>query len=120
MLNKRSKSTSFKRLKKELRREADSIAAQLASFPEVQRVILHGSLARDDVHPFSDIDLIVIGNFKQRFFERWRKLLRSVHCSFDLEILPYTPEEFEELKFNSGIVRRAIREGKILYEAQKD
>ena len=100
-------------------KEAESVAAQLAGFPEVQKIILHGSLARGEAREFSDIDLIVIGNFRQRFIERLRYLSRQVKSSLAVDILAYTPEEFSAMKITSGLVQYALEEGQILYEAGK-
>ena len=110
---------SFKRLQKDYFKEAETVASQLALFPEVKKIILHGSLARGEAREFSDIDLIVIGNFRQRFIERLRYLSRQVKSSLAVDILAYTPEEFNAMKITSGLVQYALEEGQILYEASK-
>ncbi len=103
-------------LRARLRREAGRIAGQLACLPEVRMIILHGSVARGDVHASSDIDMIVVGDFQQRFVERAAQLYERIQYDVDLDLLPYTPAEFEMLKTSSGIVKEALREGKVVYE----
>lgn len=38
-------------------------------------VYLYGSFARGEIHEGSDIDLIIVGDFKERFFDRIGKIL---------------------------------------------
>jgi len=45
---------------------------------EIDQIILFGSYARGDYHENSDIDLIIVGSFHKRFFERIGKILASM------------------------------------------
>jgi predicted nucleotidyltransferase len=78
----------------------------------VKEVYLYGSFARGEVHEGSDIDLLVIGDFKDRFFDRIGKVLELT--DLPVEPLVYTVEEFEEFKesqnpFIIEILKTAIR-----------
>jgi uncharacterized protein len=110
---------SLQNLQKRYFQEAQTVALQLAQFPEVTKIILHGSLARGEVRAFSDIDLIVIGNFQQRFIERMQYLRDNLKSSLAVDILAYTPGEFKAMKSTSGLVQFALKEGQILYESRK-
>ncbi len=70
-------------------------------------VYLFGSFAKGKVHEASDIDLIIIGNFKERFFERMMKIRKLT--DLPVEPLAYTYKEFEELKKNSPFIKEIMK-----------
>lgn len=73
-------------------------------------VYLYGSFARGDVHEGSDIDLIIVGDFRERFFERIEKILELT--DLPVEPLVYTREEFEGMKedaFIKEVMKEAVR-----------
>ena len=80
-------------------------------FP-VREVYLYGSFAKNEIHEGSDIDLLIIGDFKERFFERIGKILELT--DLPIEPIVYTPEEFDELKksqnpFITEVLKTAIK-----------
>jgi len=87
---------------------------RLKADPSVRLVLLFGSLARGDARDHSDIDLIVVKETKERFLDRLDEFYDDAREAMD--ILVYTPQEFEEMK-KRPFVRRALQEGKILHEA---
>lgn len=76
--------------------EVKKFAAQLKTLFPVEKIYLYGSFARGEVHEGSDIDLIIIGDFTERFFERIGKILDLT--DLPIEPIVYTPQEFEEMK----------------------
>lgn len=66
-----------------------------------ERLMLFGSLAaamrdgRDWVHEWSDIDLAIVKRTASRFSERVGEVLRLVQPRAALNVVVYTPEEFE-------------------------
>jgi predicted nucleotidyltransferase len=64
----------------------------------IQRITLFGSFAKGDYHENSDIDLIIIGKFSGRLFDRIGKVLEFVPKGIEIEPFVYTPEEFQEMK----------------------
>ena len=85
----------------------------------IDKAILFGSLARDDASPTSDVDLILIQRTNKRFFDRYDGILEAMGSAVperDLEVLIYTPEELERIR-DRPFVRRALREGKVLFES---
>jgi predicted nucleotidyltransferase len=98
----------------ELKEELDRILKRLESDPTVHLVLLFGSLARDDARSASDIDLIVVKETEKKFLDRLDEFYEDAGEALD--VLVYTPLEFEEMK-QRPFLRRAIREGKILHEA---
>jgi predicted nucleotidyltransferase len=83
----------------------------------VERIILFGSIAKDEIGPASDIDLIVVQETKKRFIERIGDLYELIDPKYALDILVYTPSEFEEMRKTSIFMNQILREGRLLYEA---
>lgn len=75
-------------------------------------VILFGSRARKDYMPYSDVDLIFIGDFKEKFIKRGAVIYEKFDFRVGLDAFCYTPKEFEKM-FQEGIVSilDAIDEG---------
>jgi uncharacterized protein len=98
----------------ELNAELERILSRLKKDPSVRKVLLFGSLARGDAHDHSDIDMIVVKDTQLRFLDRLEEFYDDAREA--MNILVYTPQEFEEMK-ERPFVKRALREGKMLYEA---
>ena len=98
----------------EVEAELERILNRLKNDPSVRKVLLFGSLARGDARDHSDIDLIVVKDTQMRFLDRLDEFYDDAREAMD--ILVYTPQEFEEMK-ERPFVKRALREGKMLYEA---
>lgn len=98
----------------ELIGSVEEFAQRLKKELPVREVYLYGTFAKGEVHEGSDIDLIIIGDFRERFFDRIGKILDLT--DLPIEPLVYTPEEFEELKtsqnpFITDILKTAIKIG---------
>jgi predicted nucleotidyltransferase len=91
------------------------IVAQLAAMPEVERVILFGSYAAGRRDLFTDLDLLVVMASDQNFVRRTAELYQRIIADVDLDLLVYTPSEFERLR-ERGFIRQALGTGKVLYE----
>jgi predicted nucleotidyltransferase len=98
----------------ELKTELERILKRLKCDPSVRKVLLFGSLARGDARDHSDIDLIVVKDTTMRFLDRLDEFYDDAREAMD--ILVYTPQEFEEMK-ERPFIKMALREGKMLYEA---
>ncbi|MFX0033988.1 MAG: nucleotidyltransferase domain-containing protein [Candidatus Hodarchaeota archaeon] len=68
-------------------------------FP-IKTIYLYGSFARGDIHEGSDIDLLIIGDFKERFIERIGIILNLT--SLPIEPLVYTEREFQDMIKNKN------------------
>lgn len=79
----------------------------------IERAIIFGSRARGDHLEESDLDLILVSrDFKGVFFtDRSSQVHRYWDGDLGLEVLCYTPEEFEKKRRMIGLVQDAIREG---------
>lgn len=63
----------------------------------VEAAYIFGSLARGEIHPGSDLDLIVIKETKRPFLERAREFDDLWEIFPRLDLLVYTPAEFAAL-----------------------
>ena len=80
---------------------------------KVEKALLFGSRAGEDYFLNSDVDLIIVSpDFEKiNFRKRMGELLEWWDEKVDLEVIGYTPEEFEKKKKQIGIVRQAVKEG---------
>ena len=92
-----------------VRRHLPALRERLAPL----RAIAFGSRARGDALSTSDLDLILVSpRFAAvPFLKRPVEVLEALDYPGGLELLCYTPEEFEEKREEFGIVRIALEEG---------
>ena len=82
-----------------------------------EKAILFGSSAREEADRWSDIDLIVIKRTDRRFLDRLADIIDIIQPDFALDVLVYTPEEFERmLAEGNPFLTRAVEEGRVIYE----
>jgi predicted nucleotidyltransferase len=94
--------------REEVYEELETFVKKLRSLYAIYHVYLFGSAAEHTLHEGSDIDLIIVGDFKERFFQRIANMLSLT--SLPIEPLVYTKEEFEEMKrepFIQEILKKA-------------
>ncbi|MFQ6058104.1 MAG: nucleotidyltransferase domain-containing protein [Anaerolineae bacterium] len=79
----------------------------------IERAIVFGSRARGDHLVDSDLDLILVSkDFEDVFFtDRSSQVHRYWDGDLGLEVLCYTPEEFEKKRRMIGLIQDAVREG---------
>jgi predicted nucleotidyltransferase len=75
--------------------------------------IAFGSRVRGDALSTSDLDLILVSPWfaSVPFLKRAAAILEMLDFPGGLEMLCYTPEEFEERRQELGIVRVALEQG---------
>ncbi len=104
-----------KKRKEVLEKELERILPLLIRFG-AQKIILFGSLRAGKVHRSSDIDLLIVKHSNQRFLDRLDAVYRAIKPNCGIDLFVYTPEEFEEMSVTNAFVRRAVIEGRVLYE----
>ena len=100
-----------KKLEEELHRVVPILAKH-----DVDRIILFGSLGRGEVGSASDIDLIVVKKTEKRFLDRIEEITNLIEPMCAIDILVYTPEELERLLSTNSFLKRALKEGRTIYE----
>lgn len=100
-----------------LERELSRCIEALTRRDPPERVIVFGSLASDDVSEWSDLDLVVIRETALPFLERVKAVLELIQPQVGMDILVYTPGEFEQLCQERPFVRDEILgKGRTIYE----
>jgi len=107
--------------KEVLEKELKRILSVLTEGVPPQKVILFGSLAEDRIRKWSDIDLVVIQETDAPFLERIRRLLLRIRPRVGIDLLVYTPEEFEKLCEASPFFREEVlKKGRVIYERSSE
>lgn len=85
----------------------------------VERVILFGSAVHPEkIHSQSDIDLCLIQRTDLRFYDRLAYWISRIQPRIGLDLVVYTPAEFEEMRETNYFIRREIEQnGRELYAA---
>lgn len=101
--------------------EIISAIVDVAKQIHARRAILFGSFARGTSTRRSDVDVVFVQETDERFVQRPTEALRLLYQKIRgraIDVLIYTPSEFEMMK-NSGsrFFRRVITEGKTVYES---
>jgi uncharacterized protein len=82
------------------------------------RIVLHGSVARGDDGPDSDIDLLVIMHFEGRRHDASVRVLNELRdLPVPIDIIVVDPSQLNAEANVAGVVRLALREGRILVDA---
>jgi predicted nucleotidyltransferase len=99
--------------REQILRELGVLAARARrEHPEILRVVLFGSLAKNTYTAASDADLlIVLKRSDERLIDRIPRFLRLfVAASIPVEVFPYTDAETRSVP----LARKALQEGHIL------
>jgi hypothetical protein len=80
------------------------------------KIILFGSRARGERWENSDYDFIIVSSAFEgvHWLKRIEAIVELWDLLCDIDILPYTPEEFKKKRRQIGTVREAVKEGIIL------
>ncbi len=100
-----------------LQAEVQRLVEQLKSLG-AEKVILFGSLAKNAVSLFSDIDLVVVFDDPRSPRELTRWVYKNVDASEAVDILAYNREALERLG-GRPFLQRVLKEGKVLYERSR-
>jgi len=102
---------------KELPGKIKSFVEKLTSRIDIKKVYLFGSVARNDFNEGSDIDLAIIGDFRERFLDRADRILEMT--DLPIEPLCYTEKEFEEMKMKGNPFVKEILKGKLVFNSKE-
>ena len=99
-----------------MREKLEAVARQMkARHPEIEEVLLFGSLARGEAVPGSDADLLVIlSSASQSFMERVPRYLPT-GLPLGVDVFPYTRDEIKRmLAQGNHFIRQAVKEAIVL------
>jgi len=91
----------------------DSHLPRLIESYNPERVLVFGSCARGTALRESDLDLLIVAESFEGIplFERAQRVIWAMRSDLPVEVLCYTPDEYERKKKEIGIVRIASQEG---------
>ena len=81
-----------------------------------EKIILFGSLVGEDWDEESDIDVIIVYNTDKPFLDRLKELYMVWDIPKAVDILAYTPSEFNNMYKNSYFLKDVVDGGETLYE----
>ncbi|MBO3842001.1 MAG: nucleotidyltransferase domain-containing protein [Candidatus Brockarchaeota archaeon] len=98
----------------------EDVVKKLAARYRLTAVILFGSRARGDWGPWSDYDLLIIGDFEKNYVDRIGDVLELLSgIKMPVEPHPYTLQEaLKMLRKGNPLIFDAIEEGKVLYKGK--
>ena len=89
----------------------------LIAHEEPEKIILFGSFCSGELSEWSDLDLVIIKETQAPFLDRIRQVLELLKPQVGVDVLVYTPGEFERLSRERTFVRQEIvGKGKVVYE----
>ncbi len=91
--------------------QIEQIQAVLARYPEVEKALLFGSRAKGNHKPYSDIDVVLVGQHLNLF------IMGKIHFDLDDLLLPYTFDIaiYHQIS-DSNVFAHVNRVGKVLYQ----
>ncbi len=103
------------RLTPDRRKPLRKIVKKLEAY-KPEKIMLLGSFARNESDDLSDIDLVIIKNTKEDFFARIRRVLNLLDLTNHVDVLVYTPKEFQAMrKRGNALIETVQEEGIVLY-----
>lgn len=96
--------------------EIKNIVAQLKKNYKPEVIMVFGSYATGNIHPDSDIDILLVKKTKKRPLWRRIEARKSIETDLPIDFLVYTPNEYIQLKKESLFLNSIIDEGKIIYQ----
>jgi len=101
------------KMQEELQRWTELLKAQY----QPDKIILFGSFARQEISLWSDIDLIIVKRTKKKFLDRIKDVLLLLRPKVGIDILVYTPDEFNNLCGQRLFFKKEIEaKGVTIYE----
>lgn len=103
----------------EVREKIDEYVREVVERLHPNLVVLFGSFASGDINEGSDVDILVVEDFKEDFLDRIRTLMDLNRFRIPIEPVGYTPKEFEKMQKRGNLfIAEVLEKGKVLYESQ--
>ena len=112
--------TASEKRRESLNRELERWLPLLIEHERPDKIIVFGSYSTGQVREWSDLDMVIVKETEARFLDRSRQVLLLLKPKVGLDVLVYTPQEFEQLSRERAFVRREIVDkGKVIYERDR-
>ena len=96
----------------------DEAVRRIVAVARPDKIVVFGSQARGDVHPRSDLEVLVIRDSSEPRYLRSAPLYTALaDLPAEIEVFVYTPAEVAEwANVRPALVITALREGEVVYE----
>lgn len=95
---------------KEIGYKLQELAMIIREKYNVSKIIVFGSYVRGDLNEGSDIDLVIVGDFKEKFHRRIAEVIGLT--DLPIEPLCYTEDEFKRMISNdNNFIAEVLKEG---------
>jgi len=102
----------------EVSKKIDDYLGEVVKKLNPNLVILFGSFATGDINEGSDIDILVVADFKESFLDRIRTLMDLNTFKIPVEPVGYTSQEFNQMKNRKNpFIIEVLEKGKIIYQS---
>jgi len=103
--------------KQVLEKELNIFVEKVRKAYRPEKIILFGSLPAGKVTESSDLDVIVVAETQDNFWNRMKDISKFCSRKVGMDVLVYTPEEFDKLLSTRTFFKTEIQEkGKVVYE----
>ncbi|MFQ5681037.1 MAG: nucleotidyltransferase domain-containing protein [Candidatus Omnitrophota bacterium] len=102
-----------------LRRELERDTQILKDNYGPEKIILFGSLASGNIKEWSDLDLVVVKQTDKPFLDRLKDIFLLLKPQIGIDVLVYTPVEFEEMKKRPFFQKEILEKGNVIYDRDK-
>lgn len=110
------KFTDFSR-RRRLERNLKKVLKALIQKYKPERIVVFGSLAKGEVGPASDLDILIVKETNKRYFDRVSDVTKICDYDVGIDFLVYTPDEYDEaMKSNAFFKDEIIGKGRVIYE----
>jgi len=100
-----------------LDRELSRWLPLLIAHERPDKIILFGSYCTGQIGEWSDLDMVIIKESMMTFLDRTRRVLELLKPRVGVDVLVYTPREYEQLGQERAFVRQEIvAKGRVIYE----
>jgi len=100
-----------------LERELSRWLPLLIAHEQPDKIILFGSYCTGQMSEWSDLDMVIVKSTQAPFLDRTRQVLALLKPRAGVDVLVYTPQEFEQLSRERTFLRQEIlAKGKVIYE----
>lgn len=104
----------------ELTTALEQITGTLRNDPKIKKIILFGSLAGGKIGITSDLDLLVVKDTDKPFLTRLREIMEQLNPRVAVDILVYTPKEFEVMQSEpNSFIKGILKNGRVVYEKKQ-
>lgn len=99
-----------------LQSELKRLVRMLAERFQPRLILVYGSFVQGKVTDWSDLDLVVVAETDLPFYERSKAVLLAIRPKVGMDVVVYTPAEWEDIKTRPFVREEILTAGRVVYE----